>query len=186
MKKVLVLFLIFFVGAIKCAAFDYETAYNETPVSDIEFMHSLDPYETEDYYKYAWAPYPLFRTATTLYFKTVTIPPGYYILTARNIKGKDYVLFKDNGKVEFIIPVLKTEIISETFYERYMPTPKLTKGQKFKEGTVKTFRKIFRVKEKVPPPKSFIEAKMADGSFFELLYYYGNSKYYMYFRTSSF
>jgi len=168
------------------AANDYERLYNEAEVPKIKLMHDLDPYQNEDYYNYAWSPYPLFRTASTLYFKDITIPPGYYLLAAREIKGKDYVFFKEAGKVKYIIPVVETDVVLEDFYKRKMPEPQLTKGQKFKKNTGNFFSKLFKDSKKQPPPRSFIQAQKLDGNFYEIIYYYGNKKYTMYFRTTSF
>lgn len=168
------------------SATDYEQLYNEAQMPKMKLMHDLDPYQNEDYYNYAWSPYPLFRTATTLYFKETTIPPGYYLLAAREIKGKDYVFFKEAGKVKYIIPVIETDIVLEDFYKRKMPEPQLTKGQKIKKNTGNFFTKLFNNSKKQPPPSSFIEAQKLDGNFYEIIYYYGNKKYTMYFRTTSF
>lgn len=185
MKKFLFLLLIVFC-LINSAFAKHERLYNEAEVPDFKFMHNIDPYEMEDYYNYAWSPYLLFRTASTLYFKDISIPPGYYLLAARNIKNKDYVFFKDNGKVKYVIPVMETDLVSEDFYKRKMPVPKLTKGQKIKKNIGNFFNKLFKNSKKQPPPCSFIEAKNLDGIFYSVIYYYGNKKYTMYFRTSSF
>lgn len=168
------------------ASNDYEQLYNAEEVPKIKLMHDLDPYQNEDYYNYAWAPYPLFRTASTLYFKEITIPPGYYLLAARTIKGKDYIFFKESGKVKYIIPVIETETVLEDFYKRQMPEPQLTKGQKTKKKAGNFMSKIFKNSSKQPPPSSFIQAQKLDANFYEIIYYYGNKKYTMYFRTTSF
>ncbi len=168
------------------ASNDYEQLYNEAEVPKIKLMHDLDPYQNEDYFNYAWSPYPLFRTASTLYFKDITIPPGYYLLAAREIRGKDYVFFKESGKVKYIIPVIDTQTVLEDFYKRRMPEPQLTKTQKAKKKIGNFFTNLFSNSKKQTPPSSFIEAKKLDGNFYEIIYYYGNKKYTMYFRTSSF
>ena len=66
MKKIFILLLIFICSNPCFAAKDYEKLYNEAQVPNIKLMHNLDPYQDEDYFNYAWSPYPLFRTATTL------------------------------------------------------------------------------------------------------------------------
>ena len=168
------------------AAKDYETLYNNAEVPKIKLMHNLDPYQNEDYFNYAYSPYPLFRTSSTLYFKDITIPPGYYLLAARNIKDKDYIFFKESGKVKYIIPVIETDVVLEDFYKRKMPVPQLTKGEKFKKKVANGWNNIFRNSKKRQPPSSYIEGHALDGNFFEIVFYYGNKKYTMYFRTTSF
>ncbi len=184
-------FLKILVVALMCtscafAAKDYEKMYNNAEVPQIKLMHDLDPYQNEDYFNYAYSPYPLFRTASTLYFKDLVITPGYYLLAARNIKGKDYIFFKAEGKVKFIVPAIETEVVLEDFYKRKMPVAKLTKWQKFKKRISDGWNKKFKNSKKMPPPSSYIEAKILDENFYEIVFYYGNKKYTMYFRTSSF
>lgn len=188
MKKLLkILFLLCVLCSLPVAAkSDYEQLYNQAEVPKIKLMHNLDPYQAEDYFNYAYAPFALFRTAAPLYFKSITIPPGYYLLAARNIKDKDYIFFKEAGKVKYIIPVMETEIVLEDFYKKMMPVPELTKWQKFKKGTGENLAKIFRQSKKLPPPNSYIDAQKLDDNFHQIIYYYGNKKYTMYFRTSSF
>ncbi|MBQ2871926.1 hypothetical protein IJE86_09500 [bacterium] len=187
MRKLIITLLgIFLSTQSVLAAKDYEKLYNEAEVPKIKLMHNLDPYQNEDYYNYTWAPYPLFRTATALYFKDITIPPGYYLLAARTIKDKDYIFFKESGKVKFIIPVIETDIVLEDSYQRKMPTPKLTKTENVKKKIASFFKNHMSNSKKQDPPSSFIQAQKLDENFHEIIYYYGNKKYTMYFRTSSF
>ncbi len=187
MKAIILLFtFIFFCNTTAFAAKDYEKIYNETETPQINLMHDLDPYQNEDYFNYAYSPYPLFRTATTLYFKDKIIEPGYYLLAARTIKGKDYIFFKSNGKVKFIIPVVETDIVLEDFYKKKMPVPELTKWQKFTKNLGEKIGKHLTASKKQPPPTSYIEAQTLDENFYEIVFYYGNKKYTMYFRTSGF
>ena len=186
MKRLLILIFSMFVCSSAFASKDIESLYNNAEKPDIKLMHNLDPYQNEDYFNYAYSPYPLFRLSTTLYFKDSAIPPGYYLLAARNIKDKDYVFFKEAGKVKFIIPVIETDTVLEDFYKRKMPVPELTKGQKFKNKVENGWHKVFKGGKKQPPPTSYIEGHLLDGNFYELIFYYGNKKYTMYFRTTGF
>lgn len=187
MRKFIFLFLILFVCAnVSFAAKDYENLYNEAQVPQIRLMHDLDPYQDEDYYNYAWSPYPLFRTSTTLYFKDITIPPGYYLLAARTIKDKDYIFFKASGKVKYIIPVIDSEIVLEDAYKSKIPEKKLNKAQKAKKKITHFLDNLFENTKKIDPPTSFIQAQQLDNNFMEIIYYFGNNKYTMYFRTTSF
>lgn len=184
-KLISMLILILFCNPV-FAAKDYEKLYNEAEVPKIKLMHNLDPYQAEDYFNYAYSPYPLFRTSTTLYFKDIAIPTGYYLLAARHIQDKDYIFFKEAGKVKYIIPVIETDTVLEDFYKRKMPVPQLTKGQKFKKSVVNGWNNVFRNSKKKQPPSSYIEGHTLDANFYEIIFYYGNKKYTMYFRTTSF
>ena len=186
MRKFFIIVLILITAQACFAKKDYERLYNEAEVPKIKLMHNLDPYQDEDYFNYAWSPYPLFRTATTLYFKDIVIPPGYYLLAARTIKDKDYIFFKESGKVKFIIPVIETDTVLKDTYKRKMPVPELTKTQKAKNKIGSFFKNHFSNSKKQDPPSSYIQAQKLDDNFHEIIYYYGNKKYTMYFRTSSF
>ena len=142
MKKNL-LFLILFSAlatAPALGATDYARLYENAQVADFELVHKIDPYQNEDYQKYAYAPYPLFRLSSDVYFKNQAIPAGYYILTPRVIKNHDYVFFKEAGKVSYIIPVVKKELVPVDFYHNNLPTPKLTKWQNFCKKTNCSFK----------------------------------------------
>ena len=76
-----------------------------------------------------WSPYPLFRLASPIFFKSITIEPGYYALTPREYKDNWYILFKEGGKIKYIIPVYEREIVPMTFYDDHIPKPKLTISQ---------------------------------------------------------
>ena len=135
--------------------------YENAQLADFELVHDLDPYQVEEYYKYSWSPYPLFRTSIDLYFKSVHIVPGYYILTPRVVKDKPYVFFKQNGKVAYIVPVCEIYVKSR-----------------------RTFYKIFRKGKKQDPPKSYLEASTVDNEFFRIDLYFGTQRYTMYFKKT--
>ena len=61
----------------------YEEIYRNLPEPDFSYIFNLDPYQSEEYTKYMYAPYPLFRTAIRFVFKNTVIEPGYYLLTPR-------------------------------------------------------------------------------------------------------
>ncbi len=187
MRKIILLFILIIL--LKTPAFaavdDMGTYYNNTQQSTIKLLHDVDPFQDEEYYKYAWSPYPLFRTSSPLYFKDTTIPPGYYLITARNFKGNDYVLFKDNGKVKFIIPVVKKVSVSPMFYQRSVPTPKLTKWQKTRKKMKDWFFSKNKNSKKVPPPNSFIDIA-DDGVYLLIKYYFGNDCYWLVFKKNKY
>ena len=186
MRKILIILLILLSAQASFATKDYEKLYNEAELPTFKLMHDLDPYQDEDYFNYTWSPYPLFRTATTLYFKDVTIPPGYYLLAARNVQGKDYMFFKASGKVKYIVPIIETDTVLEDSYKQKIPEKKLTKTQKLRKKTTHFLNNLSKNTKKIDPPTSFIQAQQLDSQFMEVVYYYGNKKYTMYFRTTSF
>ena len=96
---------------------DYASIYESLDEADFEYIFGIDPYQADEYTVYMHSPYPLFRTGVQLIFKSKTINPGYYLLTPREKEGKTYVLFKENGRVSYVIPVYKEDIVPETFYE---------------------------------------------------------------------
>ena len=156
MKKIfytLFIFIAFSCTGAFCKT-DYAALYEKTQVADFELVHRLDPYQNEDYQKYAYAPYPLFRLSLDLKFKNITIPAGYYILTPRNMHDRDFVFFKENGKVKYIIPVVKKEVVEPGFYETNIPTPQLTKWESFCKNTREGFYKLFKNSSKKAPPRN--------------------------------
>ena len=52
---------------------DYDALYEAAQPFQSKLYNDIDPYQDEDYIKYAWSPYPLFRTSASLYFKDFTI-----------------------------------------------------------------------------------------------------------------
>ena len=78
---------------------DIEKMYRDLPVPDFKYMHNIDPGEYQDTMYSTWSPYPLFRLTAPLFFKTIAIEPGYYLLTPREHDGAWYILFKEAGKL---------------------------------------------------------------------------------------
>lgn len=189
MKKQVIYILILIVtgfifpSASYCAT-DYATLYKNTKSADFELVHNIDPYQNEDYQKYAWSPFPLFRLSSDVYFKGQTIPAGYYILTPRSMNGKDYVFFKEAGKVKYIIPVVKKELVPVGFYHTNIPEPKYTKWQSFCRKVRNGFYTIFRnSSQKAPPPSSYIVTEILEGDMYLIVVYYGETKYYLVFKS---
>lgn len=188
MKRLLILLALIFISPAKVYAAanqDFSTLYSQTPMSTVKLMHDIDPYQDEEYHKYAWSPYPLFRTCTDLYFKDISIPAGYYLLTARNFKGVDYVLFKACGKVVYIVPVAKKTETPLDFYTHEVPRPKQTKMQKLKSRVKDAFLGSRKDSKRMPPPKSFIDIA-DDGVYILVRYYYGNDCYWLVFKKTKY
>lgn len=189
MKKfLLVLFLLLInIQSSVFAETEYPKLYENAKMPDFELVHSIDPYQNEDYQKYAYAPYPLFRLSSDVYFKKQTIPAGYYILTPRTIKNNDYIFFKEAGKVKYIIPVVKKELVPVDFYHNNLPQPKYTKWQKFCKNTSEKFYKVFKnSSKKAPAPQSYVITENIDGNIYLIVLYYGEHKYYMVFKSDNY
>ncbi len=183
MKKI-VLTLIFVVSLMQCAyCADYDALYDAAQPFGTKLYNDIDPYQDEDTLKYSWSPYPLFRTSADLYFKDITIPPGYYLLTPRELKGHDYVLFKQNGKVEYIIPVVKKDLTPLNFYDADVPKVKLTAWQKFTTGVRKKFYDTAKSSGRSTPPSSYINIEV-EVKYIIMTLYYGENKYTLLFRRS--
>lgn len=161
----------------------YEEIYQKLEMADFEYIFGIDPYQAEDYTKYMYSPYPLFRVGVPFIFKEIKIDPGYYILTPRKKGGRTYVLFKEQGRVKYLIPVYNIDLVSPTFYDQYIPERKKTVWQKICEKTSNTIGRAFpKSTQRMPAPKAYIEVNDIDREFYQVILYYGEHKYYMLFR----
>lgn len=161
---------------------NYAEIYNNLEPATFKYMHGIDPDQYYDIKDTTWAPYPLLRLNSYIYFKNTAIEPGYYLLTPREYKGKWYLLFKQNGKVSHIIPVYERDIVPETFYETHLPKPKLTPSQKVHMGVLSFLGKFNSTKRR-DPIKSYMEINDLENYFVSIIIYYGNHKYSTIFRT---
>lgn len=187
----LILLFLFFLGSFSVNANEniprtklnnYDEIYSNLQEADFDYIFGLDPHQSEDYTKYMHSPYPLFRSGVNLIFKTKRIPPGYYLLTPREKDGKTYVLFKENGRVSYVVPVYEEDIIPETFWEEKIPQPKPTTGQKIKKKTMDFIgTKWGKKNQRTPIPKAYIEFSDA-GIYWDMILYYGQKKYYLLFK----
>ncbi|MDR1168614.1 MAG: hypothetical protein LBK53_06995 [Heliobacteriaceae bacterium] len=182
----LIIILCFFCPGIVAqdvSSIDYEQIYRDLPVPEHQYVHGIDPGEPFDVKQAIWSPYPLFRLTSPLFFKTVTIQPGYYLLTPREHEGKWYILFKEAGVVKYIIPVYDTGIVPELFYYENLPKPKLTFTQKFQFWGLDWIGKHSKDSRRKPIPQTFLEATDLDNNFVSLVIYWGNYRYYTILRT---
>lgn len=185
MKKLLCLIMLL-INTAAAFADNYDYIFANTKPADFQLLKNIDPYQQEDYYNYAWTPYPLFRTSSKLITQSSVIEPGYYLLVPRTMKDRDYVFFKENGVVRHIVPVYKTEAVNELFYSNIMPQPSKTKWQKFTTRMADKFYKTFNGSKKQPPPKAFIETAHLDGKYMDINFYYGDKKYSMLFKVEQY
>ena len=184
MRKILVtLFLMMFALCTTAQEVDYEQIYRDLPVPEHKYVHNIDPGEYYDMKDTSWSPYPLFRLTGPLFFKTITIEPGYYLLTPREHEGKWYMLFKVQGKIKYIIPVYERDITPEFFYDENLPKPQLTWSQKVHINFLDFVGKHFQNSKRKPAPQTYLEATDLDNNFLSLVVYWGAHRYYMIFRT---
>lgn len=183
-KAILLLFLIILGSNISLGSEpDYRQIYSGLQVPAFSYIHGIDPGQYYDNKDAAYSVYPLFRLSSPLYFKTVTILPGYYDLTPVTHKGSQYILFKDNGTVKYTIPVYKKEPVPGDFYETHLPKPKLTMGQKLSVGFGSFLGKHFKCSQRKLPVKAYLELTELDNKFVSIVVYYGDYRYYTIFRT---
>ncbi len=181
--SLILLFSLFFnVNFALSKTYDYDDVYSKLEEADFEYIFGLDPHQADDYTKYMFSPYPLFRSGVNLVFKTKTIPPGYYLLTPREKNGKTYILFKENGRVSYTIPVYDEDIVPEIFYQEKIPHQKPTKTETLSKkvmGFIGT--KWGHKNQRTPIPEAYIEFNDI-GIYWDMILYYGNKKYYLLFK----
>lgn len=161
---------------------NYAKIYNDLEPADFAYMHDIDPDQYYDMKDATWAPYPLLRLNSYIYFKNIAVEPGYYLITPREHDGKWYMLFKQNGKVAYIIPVYERGLVPEMFYETHIPKPKLTRSQKIHMGFLSFLGKFDSTKRR-DPIKSYLEINDLENYFVSIIIYYGAHKYSTILRT---
>lgn len=184
MKKfLLVIVAIFLTAQVSLADTDYEQIYRDLDPADFSYVHNIDPEEMYDVQYTSWSPYPLFRLTSPLFFKNTTIEPGYYLLTPREHNGNWYILFKEQGKVKYIIPAYNREIVPMGFYDANLPKAKLTPSQKFQVKLYDFVGKHVRSSQRKPAPDTFLETTDLANNFISIVIYWGDYRYYMILRT---
>lgn len=161
---------------------DYAQIYNDLEVPSFSYLHDIDPDQYYDMKDTSWSVYPLLRLNSPLYFKNITIEPGYYLLTPREHNGDWFMLFKQNGVVKHIVPVIERDYTPETFYDEHIPKPKYTTAQKIHMGFL-DFIGNFKSTKRKTPVQSYLEVNDLENYFVSIVIYYGSHKYSTIFRT---
>ena len=161
---------------------NYAQIYNNLEPASHSYLHGIDPDEFYDVKDATWSVYPLLRLNSAIYFKNITVEPGYYLLTPREHDGKWYILFKQNGKVVYIIPVYERGYTPQRFYDEHIPKPKLKPSQKAHMKILSVVGKV-KSSKRQEPVKSFLEVNDLDNYFINIIIYYGGHKYSTIFRT---
>ena len=159
-----------------------EQVYRDLEVPGFSYQHDVDPDQYYDMQNTTWSPYPLLRLNSALYFKSIVIEPGYYLLTPRKNEGEWYLLFKEGGKVKHIIPVYERGYTPEGYYEDNLPEPKLNARQKARNA-VTSFAGLFKSSKRPKEKKSYLEVNDLQNDFVQLILYWGDFKYCTIFRT---
>ncbi|MCD8378561.1 MAG: hypothetical protein LUB59_07225 [Candidatus Gastranaerophilales bacterium] len=165
---------------------DFEQMYRDMPVPTFTFVHGVDPDQYYDMKDTAWSPYPLFRLNAPIYFKTITIPPGYYLLTPRKYKGDWYLLFKEAGVVKYTIPVIAKDYTSEFYYRDNLKELDMKKSQRWQIKFLNSWGKYIRKSKRKPAIQTNLELTDLDNNFLLIDLYYGSYKYTTIFRTERF
>ena len=161
---------------------DWEDLYNQQEEADFDYIFGLDPYQNEEYKKYMYSPYALFRLGVTIRFKNTLIRPGYYLLTPREKNGKTWILFKENGRISYTIPSYKDEYVDKSFWETKLPHPRLNPYEKLRKNTMNIIGKTFGSKnQRTPAPSAYIEFD-DKGEWWNMILYYGDRKYFLIFK----
>lgn len=179
----LILCLILSSFAFAQAEDDFEQIYRELEPAKFSYVHNIDPGEMYDTQNTSWSPYPLFRLTAPLFFKNITIEPGYYLLTPREHNGSWYILFKEQGKVKYIIPSYKREIVPLGFYDENLPKAKLTPVQSIHLKFHDFVGKHVKSSQRKPAPETFLEATDLENNYISIVIYWGSHRYYMILRT---
>ncbi len=161
---------------------NYAEIYNSLEVPTFSYLHDIDPDQYYDMKDTSWSVYPLLRLMSPIYFKSITVEPGYYLLTPREHEGEWYMLFKQNGLVKYIIPVYERDYTPEMFYDEHIPKPKLTFAQKVHTGFLDMIGHIKSTKRK-EPVQTYLEVNDLENYFVSIVIYYGSHKYSTIFRT---
>lgn len=161
---------------------DYAQIYNDLEVPSFSYLHDIDPDQYYDMKDTSWSIYPLLRLNSPLYFKNITIEPGYYLLTPREHNGDWFMLFKQNGVVKHIVPIIERDYTPETFYDEHIPKPKYTTAQKIHMGFL-DFIGNFKSTKRKTPVQSYLEVNDLENYFVSIVIYYGSHKYSTIFRT---
>lgn len=157
---------------------DYRQIYLDMEVPDFSYIHGLDPGQYYDNEYAMYSVYPLLRLSSPLYFKTITIIPGFYDLTPREHGGQYYMLFKQNGAVRYIVPTYKRELVPEGFYESHLPKPKKRPMDKFLDFVGKHVKSAKRK----PQVQTYLEINDLDNNFVSIVFYFKDYRYYTLFR----
>ena len=156
---------------------DYEQAYRDMDVPTFSFVHGVDPDQYYDMKSTTWSPYPLLRLNSPLYFKTITIEPGYYLLTPRQYKDDWYILFKEAGAVKYIIPVFDKSFTPATYYRDHTPEYDMSRSARWQLKFLHAWGKYIRSSRRKPEITCNIELTDLDNNFLLLDLYYGANKY---------
>ena len=182
MKKFLIALFIFLLSSPVYAE-NFRAIYKGLEVPQFAYLHGVDPKHFFENRYSSYSVYPLLRLSSPLYFKTVTILPGYYDLTPRIQDGQEYILFKQNGLVVHVIPVYKKEVVPPGFYKTHLPKPKYKLTQKIGNAFYSFVGKCFKSAKRRPLAKTYLEVNDTIDNFVQMVIYYDDFRYYILTRS---
>lgn len=165
---------------------DYEQMYRDTPVPEFSYIHGVDPDQYYDMKNTIWSPYPLLRLTAPIYFKTMTIEPGYYLLTPRKYKDDWYILFKEAGAVKYIIPAISRDYTPANYYRDNLPELEMKKSQRWQIKFLNAWGKYIQKSKRKPAIQTNVELTDLDNNFMLMDLYYGHHKYSCIFRIEKY
>ena len=165
---------------------EYQQIYRDLEVPTFRFHHDIDPEQYYDMKDAAWSPYPLMRLNSPIYFKSITIMPGYYLLTPRQYKGDWYILFKESGKVKYIIPVFEKNYTEAMYYETHLKELDMKKSQRWMVKFLNGVGRYIKKSKRKPSVKTNLELTDLDNKFLLIEVFYGPMRYKTIFRTEKF
>ena len=165
---------------------EYEQIYRDLEVPTFTFIHGVDPDQYYDMKDTAWSPYPLMRLNSPIYFKSITVEPGYYLLTPRQYKGDWFILFKEAGKVKYTIPVFEKNYTEPGYYHTHLKELDMKKSQRWMVKFLNGVGKYFKKSKRNPGVQTNLELTDLDNKFLLIEVYYGAMRYKTIFRTEKF
>ena len=165
---------------------EYEQLYRDLEVPTFSFIHGIDPDQYYDMKDTAWSPYPLMRLNSPIYFKSITIEPGYYLLTPRQYKGDWFMLFKEAGKVKYIIPIFEKNFTEAMYYHNNLKEVEMNKSKRWTVKFLDGIGRVIKRTKRKPPIKTNLELTDLDNKFLLIQIYYGSMRYKAIFRTEKF
>ena len=93
------------------------------------------------------------------------------------------MLFKEAGKIKYIVPCYKKEMVPMDFYKNHLPQVKMTKPQLIREKFLNMVGKNVKSSKRQPIPDTYLEADDLNNNFVSIIVYWCNYRYYFVLRT---
>lgn len=110
-KRLNILFILIFIFS-HFAVFEVVLAQNNDEIYQNSFRPDIPrsmqdiPYDDEEYYGKHYSPYALISIPKTCKYDNDMLSPGFYLVKVFTENSSDYLLFKKEGVVVALVPVL--------------------------------------------------------------------------------